>query len=45
MVVFPGPVEVVRGVAGETELHYGVLEFLCGDFFFWKMVLAADLIE
>ena len=31
----PGPVEIVGGVADETELHDRVLEFFGGDFFFW----------
>ena len=34
LVVIPGPVEVVRGVTGEAELHNRVLEFFVADFSF-----------
>ena len=38
-VVIPGPVEVVRGVAGKAKLHDGILEFLVGNFFFYDTLL------
>lgn len=38
-VVAPGPVEVVRGVAGEARLENRVLHFLLGDLFFCEFVL------
>ena len=38
LVVFPGPVEVVGRVAGEAELHDGVLEFFVTNFSFCACV-------